>query len=283
MEWIKQLNDAMAYIEGHLEEEIDYAEAAKRACCSVYHFQRMFTYLAGIPLSEYIRRRKMTKAAFDLQNGRGKVVDIALKYGYQSPTAFNRAFQGVHGITPSDAKKEGCVLRSYQPISFRVSITGAEELQYKIVKQEAFRVVGISAPLEQELEQNFQTVPTLWARAAQEGVVPRLVGMMDTEIKGIMGLSVCYGENWRYFIAAPSKQPLPEGWEETTIPAGTWAVFSGTGAMPNAIQDLERRAVTEWLPSSGYEYADLPDVELYLAPDPENAVFEVWLPVVEKE
>lgn len=282
MEWIKRLNDAMAYIEGHLEEEIDYAEAAKCACCSVYHFQRMFTYLAGIPLSEYIRRRKMTKAAFDLQNGKGKVVDIALKYSYQSPTAFNRAFQGVHGIAPSDAKKEGCVLRSYQPISFRVSITGAEELQYKIVKREAFRVVGISAPLEQELEQNFQTVPALWARAAQEGIVPRLAGMMDTEIKGIMGLSVCYGEGWRYFIAVPSGQPLPEGWEETIVPAGTWAVFSGTGAMPTAIQDLERRAVTEWLPSSGYEYADLPDVELYLAPDPEDAVFEVWLPIVEK-
>ena len=175
MEWIKQMNEALAYIETQLEGEIDYGTAAKIASCSTFHFQRMFTYLAGIPLSEYIRRRRMTKAAFDLQNDKGKVVDIALKYGYQSPTAFNRAFQSVHGIAPSEAKKEGVQLKAFQPITFRVCVTGAEELDYKILKKDAFRIIGISAPLEQDIEKNFQTVPKLWARAAEEGIVPLLM------------------------------------------------------------------------------------------------------------
>ena len=193
MEWIKQMNEALAYIETQLEGEIDYGTAAKIASCSTFHFQRMFTYLAGIPLSEYIRRRRMTKAAFDLQNDKGKVVDIALKYGYQSPTAFNRAFQSVHGIAPSEAKKEGVQLKAFQPITFRVCVTGAEELDYKILKKDAFRIIGISAPLEQDIEKNFQTVPKLWARAAEEGIVPLLMEKME-EPKGILGVSVCFGD-----------------------------------------------------------------------------------------
>lgn len=282
MEWIQQMNEALAYIETQLEGEIDYGTAAKIAGCSAFHFQRIFTYLAGVPLSEYIRRRRMTKAAFDLQNEKGKVIEIALKYGYQSPTAFNRAFQSVHGIAPSEAKKEGVQLKAFQPITFRVSVTGAEELDYKILKKDAFRVIGISAPLEQDLEKNFQTVPGLWARAAAEGIVPRLAEKME-EPTGIFGISACFGENWRYYIAAASQSILPEGWEEYAVPAGTWAVFNGRGQMPDAIQDLERRAVTEWLPTSGYEYADLPDIERYLSPNPAEAVFEVWLPVTEKK
>lgn len=260
MEWIKQMNEALAYIETQLEGEIDYDTAAKIASCSVFHFQRVFAYLAGVPLSEYIRRRRMTKAAFDLQNDKGKVVEIALKYGYQSPTAFNRAFQSVHGVAPSEAKKEGVRLKAFQPITFQISVTGAEELEYKIVKKEPIRIIGISAPLELELEKNFQTVPGLWARAAAEGIVPMLAERMG-EPEGILGVSVCAGENWRYYIAAASQSKRPEGWEEYTVPAGTWAIFSGHGPMPDAIQDLERRAVTEWLPTSGYEYADLPDIE----------------------
>lgn len=282
MEWIKQMNEAVAYMETQLEGEVDYEAAAKIANCSVFHFQRIFSYLAGVPLSEYIRRRRMTKAAFDLQNDKGKVIEIALKYGYQSPTAFNRAFQSVHGIAPSEAKKEGVQLKAFQPITFRISVTGAEELEYKTVKKEAFRVIGISVPLERELERNFQNVPGLWARAAAEGIVPMLAERME-EPEGILGVSVCTGEDWRYYIAAASGSELPEGWEEYIIPAGTWAIFRGQGPMPDAIQDLERRAVTEWLPVSGYEYADLPDIERYLAPNPENAIFEVWLPVIEKK
>lgn len=158
MEWVDGLNAAIAYIEEHLEEELDYDALARIACCPAYHYQRMFAYMAGVPLSEYIRRRRMSRAAVDLQTG-DKVVDVGLRYGYQSPTAFNRAFQAVHGIAPSVVREEGAVVKSFPPLRFTVTIKGAEEMEYRIEKRNAFRIVGISAPLDQDIEKNFPWYP----------------------------------------------------------------------------------------------------------------------------
>lgn len=283
MEWIEQLNLAVRYIEEHLAGELDLDEAAKVACCSSYHFQRMFSYLAGVPLSEYVRRRRMSLAAVDLCRGEETVLDIALRYGYASPTAFNRAFQGVHGIAPSLAKKGGVPLKSYPPVSFKITVKGVEEMNYRIEERGPICILGISAPLHREIQQNFTVVPQMWERAAADGTIPRLAALMDTPPMGLLGVSACGDEEeWRYFIAVSSSQPAPEGLEEYTIPAFTWAVFPG-GGTGRSIQELEQRIVTEWLPTSGYEYADGPDVEVYLNPDPQNTQYEVWIPVVKKE
>ncbi len=122
MEWVERLNDAVGYIEKHLTEEIDYGQLGRIACCSSYHFQRMFAYMAGIPLSEYIRRRKMSLAAVDLQGKDMKVIDVANKYGYSSPTSFNRAFQSVHGIAPSAVKNGGISVKSFPPVTFKITV-----------------------------------------------------------------------------------------------------------------------------------------------------------------
>lgn len=275
MEWIDRLNRAVEYLEEHLEEP-DLREAAKIACCSPYHFQRMFSLLSGAPLSEYIRRRRMSRAAADLQDGE-KIVDVALKYGYSSPTAFNRAFQAVHGLPPSAAKAPGAALKSYPPLRFAITVQGVEEMEYRIEKKDAFRIVGVSAPLGKDMEENFKNVPGLWGRAAVDGTIPRLAALMDGEPKGLLG--VCDGlDSSRYYIAAASSAPAEGGLEEYTIPAFTWAVFPGKGESAAAVQALERRVVAEWLPTSGYEYAEGPDVEVYL--DPGCTQFEVWIPVV---
>lgn len=284
MEWIKRLNQAVSYIEEHLSEEIDYEELAKIACCSTYHFQRMFSYIADVPLSEYIRRRRMSMAAADLSAGKEKVVDIALKYGYDSPTAFNRAFQSVHHVAPSMAKKSGIILKSYPPISFQITIKGDVEMNYRIETKESFRIIGVSAPMDKDVEKNFQTVPGLWTKAAMDGTVQKLVAKIGKEPQGILGVSACVGslEDWKYLIAVSSEDPLEEGWDEYTVPAATWAIFEGKGTMPGSIQQLEKRIGTEWLPNSGYEFGEAPDIELYLNPDPENAEYEVWVPVKKK-
>ena len=283
MEWIYCLNRAMNYIEEHLQDEIKYEEVAQLACCSTYHFQRMFAYMANMPLSEYIRRRRMTMAAVQLQSTDIKIVDLALSYGYESPTAFNRAFQSIHGVTPSKARQEGIGLKAYPPISFNLSIKGDVEMNYRIETKEAFRIVGISAPLHQELEKNFEVVPMMWQKAAMTGIIPKLGQMMNGELNGILGVSACNErEQWKYFIAATSDAPLDESLEEYIVPAATWAIFYGEGTMPDSIQDLEKRIVTEWLPSSGYEYGNAPDIEVYLSADPQNAKFEVWIPVIKK-
>lgn len=135
MEWIERLNCAINYIENHITGEIEYDKLAEIACCSTYHFQRMFAYMANVSLSEYIRRRRMSLAAVELQDGASKIIDVALKYGYSSPTAFNRAFQSVHGVAPSVIKEQGVALKAFPPISFKIVVKGAEKTNYKIEKR----------------------------------------------------------------------------------------------------------------------------------------------------
>ncbi len=282
MEWTKRLNSAIQYMEENMCGEISIEEMAKIACCGTYHFQRMFAYVADMPLSEYIRRRRMSLAAVDLQDNNCKVVDVSVKYGYDSPTAFNRAFKSVHGIAPSQAKADGTMLKAFPPISFKMIIKGDIEMNYRIEKKESFRIVGISIPLEKEVEKNFAMVPGVWQKAAMDGTIEGLAAMMDGEPKGLLGISFCSeDEEWRYYIAVASHMPIDESKEERIVPEFTWAIFSGEGA-GQSIQELEKRIVTEWLPTSGYEYVDGPDVEVYLDPDPQNTKFEVWIPVVRK-
>ena len=282
MEWIERLNEAMGYMEEHLADEIDMEKLGKIACCSSYHFQRMFTYMAGVPLSEYIRRRKMSLAAVDLQGKDRKIIDVAAKYGYSSPTAFTRAFQAVHGIAPSAVKNEGVSVKSFPPIQFKITVKGVEEMNYRIETKDAFRITGVSVPLNKDIEKNFAVIPSKWQEIAMDGTLQKLIGMMDTEPMGVLGVSTCNDtEPWRYYIAVSTKK-TGEDLEEYMVPAATWAIFPGEGTN-QSIQELERRIVTEWLPTSGYEYGNAPDVEVYLNPDPQNAKYEVWIPVVKKQ
>lgn len=284
MEWIERLNKAINYIEENITKEIEYEQVAKIACCSTYHFQRMFAYMADVPLSEYIRRRRMSLAAVELQNDDKKIIDVALKYGYSSPTAFNRAFKSIHGAAPSVIKKgEITTLKAFPPISFKISIKGAEEMNYRIEKKEAFRIVGVSQPLHNELEKNFEIVPQMWQKVSLDGTLQKLIPLMDSLPQGVLGISICNNsEEWKYFISVSSTKSIDDTLEEYTVPAFNWAIFSGEGQCPQAIQELEKRIVTEWLPTSGYEYDNGPDIELYLNPDPQNAKFEVWIPVLKK-
>lgn len=277
MEWIARLNQAVRCLEDHLTEETDYERLGRIACCSAYHFQRMFAYMAGIPLSEYIRRRRMSLAAVDLQGG-ARVIDVAAKYGYRSPTAFNRAFRSVHGVAPSAVRSGKAYVKSFPPLSFSIVVKGVEALEYRIETKGAFRIVGVSAPLHRELEQNFAVVPTLWQDCAADGTLERLIALADGAPAGLLGVSLCPdGAPWRYFVAVPSSRPAP-GLEEYEVPAAVWAVFPGSGTN-RSVQELERRIFTEWLPASGYEYGDAPDLEVYLNPDPDDTVFEIWVPV----
>lgn len=282
MEWIERLNATMNYIEERLADEIEYEQIAKIACCSIYHYQRMFGYMAGVTLAEYIKRRRMSRAAADLRGGK-KVVDVALDYGYDSPTAFNRAFQSVHGVTPSLAKQKGVTLKTYPPISFKMTIKGVEEMNYRIEEKAPFRVVGLREPITNDAEEAFKCVPLFWQKTAPQ--IPQIIALMSGEPKGLLGVSTCNeveGKQNYYYIAVASDKPVSDGMTDMVVPASTWAIFPGNGT-PEDLQALQVRIVSEWLPTSGYEWANAPDVEVYLGDDHENMQFEVWLPVVKKQ
>ncbi|WP_040197103.1 AraC family transcriptional regulator [Candidatus Soleaferrea massiliensis] len=287
MDWLSRLNQSVDYIEQNLAGEISFHEAARIACCSTYHYQRMFSYIAGVPLSEYIRRRRMTAAAFELQCSDIKVLDAALKYGYESPTSFTRAFQQVHGLPPSAAREQGVQLKAYPRMTFTISIKGDTEMNYKIITKEAFRIVGARVKLRFDVEQNFQQVPQFWGQCYQEGMVERIGALVNQPPFGVMGVSTCMdGEDYYYYyIAAPTDKEVPDGMYSYEVPAATWAVFDCTGPMPQSMQELQRRIVTEWLPSSGYDYAQAPDIEVYPEGDPSVPGYttQVWMPVVKKD
>lgn len=285
MEWISRLNEAVAYIEENLDKEISYDKAAQIACCSTFHFQRMFSYIADVPLSEYIRRRRLTLAAFDLQYGNKRIIDIALKYGYDSPTSFNRAFHNVHGVSPTEARNKGVSLKAFPRISFKITIKGDAEMNYKIVTKEAFKVVGVGEHFSLPVEECFAEVPLFWQKTVQSGVVPDILKLMDQEPYGLLGVSTCMdGQDFDYYIAVATDKETPARMVEYTVPECTWAVFECIGPMPGAIQELQKRIVSEWLSTSGYEYANAPDIEVYFEGDQqaENYRSEVWLPITKK-
>lgn len=239
----------------------------------------MFTYIAGVSLSEYIRRRKMSLAAVDLQGSNEKIIDISLKYGYSSPTAFNRAFQSIHGVAPSALKNEGVSIKSFPPITFKFTVKGVEELNYRIETKPAFRIVGKSYPLNKEIEQNFLEVPQMWQNAVMDGTIKKIIALMNSQPQGVLGVSACNdNEKWKYYIAVSSTADIDTSLEEYIVPGCMWAIFPG-GGTGKSIQELEKRIVTEWLPTSGYEFTEGPDIEVYFNPDPNNTQYEVWIPI----
>ena len=264
MDWLKNLNNAIDYIENNLDKEISYEEAARIACCSTYYFQRMFSYVAGISLSEYIRRRRMSQAAFELQRTDKTVLEVALKYGYTSPTSFNRAFQRVHGINPITAKKKGITLNAYPPIQFSVKITGGSAMAYHIADKEAIRIVGIRTRLTENIEENQINIPIFWKDTLQSKRFMDICELSNRNPNGILGISVYQDpENIFYYIAAATTKEIPIGMYECEIPAATWVIFENDGPFKETVQTIFQRFYTEWLPFSGYEYAGLPDIEIY--------------------
>lgn len=280
MKWLENLSNTIEYIESNLDKDISIDAAAQIACCSAYYFQRVFTYVAGISLSEYIRRRRMSQAAFELQKSDKKVLDIALKYGYSSPTAFNRAFQSVHGITPVAAKNMGSVLNAYPPIRFSVKITGGTAMSYRITEKAAMRIVGIRIPLVADMEENQKVVPEFWKKALENNYLPKIIELTNQEPGGILGVTVYENpQEIFYYIAASTTEAIPQNMFEYEIPASTWVIFENDGRFKEDVQNVFKRFYTEWLPFSGYEYAGLPDLEVYpvMPGKPLNGHSEVWI------
>jgi AraC family transcriptional regulator len=290
LDWITKMNESLDYVEENLAGEVDAAKAGKIANCSAYHFGRVFSYMAGVSLAEYIRRRRLTLAAFDLQQTNAKVLDIALTYGYDSPTSFTRAFQNIHGITPSEAKNPGVKFVAYPRLSFQITVKGVSQMNYRIESHDSFRIVGVRFSTTMENEQSFKDIPTFWPKFWQSDAPKKLLPIMRKDLPGVMGVCAMGEEMdpngaFDYYIAVGSDAPVPEGCSEFTVPASTYAIFDCVGPLPNALQDTMRRIMTEWLPTSGYEYGSAPDLEVYSDGDTNAADYKswIWMPVKKKE
>ncbi|MBB6633046.1 AraC family transcriptional regulator [Cohnella thailandensis] len=290
MDSLKHMNDALAYIERNLAGEIDYREAALRALCSEYHFKRMFSFLAGVPLSEYVRRRRLTLAALELQGSGIRVIDLAIKYGYDSPDSFSRAFQQLHGMTPSEARGSGRALKAYPPMTFRLSIQGGNGMNYRIVDKEAFRIVGLKKRVPIVFEGVNPEIAAMWASLDME-TIDLLKRLSNVEPIGLISASANFDEGrmeeWGeldHYIGAATTEECPERLAKLEVGASTWAVFEAVGPFPSALQDVWGRIYSEWFPSSGYELAPGPEILWNESKDTSSPKYrsEIWIPVVRR-
>ena len=289
MDWITGIQKAIDYIESHLTEEIDYEKIAAESFSSSYHFQRIFSILCGYTIGEYIRFRRLSVAGAELANGKEKVIDIALKYGYESPDSFTKAFQKFHGVAPSKVRAEGVVLKSFSRLYIKISLEGGSTMHYKIEEKQAFYVLEKVERFTVENGANYREIPKFWDRANADGTVDKLI-QHASDSTFVFG--ICYGTTtksdptFEYSIAVEctADAPVPEGFRKTQLPARTWVVFGDKGKMPDAIQSMWKKIITEFFPTSEYVSTREFDIEAYPDGDTNSPDYysEIWVPIEKK-
>ncbi|MFF2328369.1 MULTISPECIES: GyrI-like domain-containing protein [unclassified Streptomyces] len=282
---LERLNQAMEHIERHLDEDIEVEELARIAATSEYHLRRMFSALAGIPLSEYIRRRRLTLAGAEVLAGRETLLEIAVRCRYSSGEAFARAFRAMHGIGPGDARRTGAELSSQSRMAFRLTIEGSSSMRYRVVDKADFTVVGLRTRVPLVHAGPNQAIMD-FVRGIDPGTLERLEELSDQEPHGIVAVcddldpSRAEGTELDYHHGVITSVAAPEGTTALAVPAGTWAVFTTSGPAPQAIQELWRDVFTEWFPSNPYRSRTGPEIlRTRLSPDKTGADAELWLPV----
>lgn len=280
--WVKSIQTALEYIESHLLEDLSVKEIAKQANFSVFHFQRTFNVMADTTVGDYIRRRRLTLAANELRKSDVKIIDIAHKYGYETPEAFSKAFRKQHGITPREARQHSGKFKSYNRLVIQVNLKGADPMDYKIVDYPAFKVIGVKKEFSLLNGQNQMGIPKMWEQSLTDGTDVLLGKLNNGPVKGVLG--VCddkHDTSIDYWIGTAYQGETPEKFAEIEIPASKWAVFEVHGAMPDAIHQVWKQIFSEWFPSSSYEHAGTPELEVYLDGDAAKPDYysEIWIPV----
>lgn len=290
MEILTQLNRAMEYIEVHIENDLKLSDVSTVTNYSPYHFGRLFYYIANMQLSEYIRKRKLSLAGMALKNGNEKVIDLAMKFGYDSADSFTRAFVKQHGVTPSVARQPNVSLTLFPPLTFQINIKGVQAMNWRIEEKDAFEVFGVERVFDHD---ETHKVPDFWKECHNNGEYERLFqaagGVNVTPgpcvVNAVCGYNDPGEHTFPYMICAFFKDGFKtDGFKVLHIPKTTWAIFRSdeTDTIGLEIPKLFSRAYSEWLPSSGYDKAPGPDIEIYGIAESGKYYEEVWLPVKDK-
>ena len=278
MDWIRTINDAIGYMEDNLTNDVTLADISKSVNLSPFHFQRAFTLLTGMTPAEYLRKRRLSNAGSDLVKGNEKVIDIALKYGYDSPESFTKAFTRFHGVSPAQARK-GEPVQFMSRYTVRITIEGGKIMEYRIEKWESMDLLVHTKIFH--AENSDEEIPKFWDEYYGNEEYRKIPGYL-----GICFQQKSGTDEFKYGIGckASDVNGIPEGFELINIPEYDWAVFKCVGPSPAAIQDMWERIYKEWLPVADYELIPDVDIENYLPGDPasEDYVSEICIPVRKK-
>ena len=285
MEWTDAIQSAISFIEQHITDDITAEDVANHVHISSFYFQKGFSMLCGYSVTEYIRNRRLALAGGALAATDMKIIDIAMKYGYDSPDSFTKAFTRFHGVSPAMVRKNDVTIKTFAPLKLEILLKGGYLMNYKIIDKESFTVLGASKKFE--YENCKQEIPLFWQEHYAKGHGKYVGGMFGINIDEQMG-----NDSFEYLIADlynPNTE-IPEGFVTRTIPAFTWAVFSCDGPLPTALQDVNTKIFSEWLPAlKEYEFAAGYCAEMYDAADKyprgvqdEKYHSEIWIPIRKK-
>ncbi|MCI9442650.1 MAG: AraC family transcriptional regulator [Ruminococcus sp.] len=285
MEWAEAISEAIKYMESHITEDITMYEVADHVNISPFYFQKGFSMLCGYSIAEYMRNRRMALAGEELTTSDITVIDLAMKYCYDSPDSFTKAFTRFHGYTPLTVRKNKAMIKTFAPLKLTISMKGGYIMDYRIVRKESFAVLGVSK--EFGYENAKQEIPLFWQEHYSSGKGEYVCGMFGVNIDPQMG-----NEKFEYLIADiynPAVD-IQDGFIVKTIPAFTWAVFPCKGALQDSMKDVNTKIFSEWLPAlQDYEFAAGYCIEMYDAPNKypngtsdENYYTEIWIPVRKK-
>ncbi|MEV7663836.1 AraC family transcriptional regulator [Paenarthrobacter sp. NPDC089316] len=282
---MQEWNRAMRIIEQDLTTNVDVAALARAALTSEYHFRRMFSSLSGIPISEYIRRRRLTAATAEVLGG-GTVLDIALRYGYGSAEAFTRAFKAMHGLTPSEARRPGAVLHSQPQLRFHLRIEGNTDMKHRIVDKAAFRLIGLKTRVPLVHEGPNQAIMD-FQRSLDPTVTKQMLEWSNTDPSGPLSITDnideqrAEGSELDYWHAAASTETAPPaGFASLEVPAGQWVVFETEGKFPEVLQSMWADAATEWFPANPYRWAPGPEMlSVEVEANGTHGRAQLWIPV----
>lgn len=278
------INRVLDYIEDNIDKEINIKVIAQIACMSEYNFQKVFTVLTDISLGEYIRRRKLSRSLYEVCDTNHKIIDIAYKYGYESPDSYTKAFKNLFDMTPSKARQYPEKLKSFPKLSVFIKIKGAAEMNYKIVEKDAFSVIGLKESYP-NLEEGQRKIPDFWSRFNGSGDDENLERCMSTHHEaGYLGLCVPKeGMAYDYMIGViTDEQKDPDSFERIHVPASKWLVFEAKGLLPQSVQKTYKEIYESFIPSSQYKLASTPDFEFYPSGNVQSPdyITEIWIPVV---
>lgn len=280
MDILSSLSNAVDYIERNLCDEIDMSQIARASALNEYELNNLFHSLTGMTIKEYIRKRRLTLAALDLQTSKQRIIDVALKYGYDSADSFRRAFVAQHNIPPSVAKTKSVALNIYPPLSFEIKVKGADKMNFKIVEFEEMAVYGISTPCFSADAERYKLARDVWDENCQH--IPQKI------CDGYDGVWYGIWSNNSYTIARDKSNCTKGNLTKTVIPSGKYAVFTTEcgGYAGDELPKLHSQIFDCWLPESGYVMTRDFELEVYhLATDRakrrKERYYEIWIPVTE--
>lgn len=296
MEWTESLRRAIGYMEEHLLEDIHPEDVAQHVHISPFYFQRGFRLMTGYSLGEYVRCRRLYLAALELIAGEERVIDLAYRYGYETPESFTRAFSRFHGVSPARLRSDPARIRPFLPLKIRIIIQGGDSMDYVVERMEGFQVIGFGREFTDDA--GYQEIPRYWDEFSEKylerlfaGGAPRddVERAICENMVGMYG--VCLDDvgrdgTFRYLIAGLYQGGVvPEGMELFTFPGMEWAKFRCVGPLPGALQSVNTRIFREWLPGNPeYEIAAGANIEWYGEGDPSSPDYEsaIWIPVKRK-